>query len=147
MDRIHSIGDAARASELSIKAIRHYEAIGLIPRPTRRTNGGSNGGHRVFTAAEIDRLKFIRRARMLDLGLDDVRRLLAIRDAGSCPGKEPAYADILDRHLGEIEGRIAHLRELAGQIREIRTGAPHYGGCTDEGCGCLRTRSREPAGV
>lgn len=134
----YSIGEASRASELSIKAIRHYEEIGLTPSPSRRTNGSGNGGHRIFTPAEIDRLKFIRRARMLDLGLDDIRRLLAVRDSGTCPGTEPEYDRILDRHLGEIEGRIAHLRELSEQIRELRSRDPHPNGCTGERCACLR---------
>lgn len=142
MDPVHySIGEAARASELSIKAIRHYEEIGLIPRPARRSNGLNGGGHRIFTATEVDRLRFIRRARLLDLGLDDIRRLLAIRDRGVCPGTEAEYARILDRHLGEIEERIAHLHELAGQIRQLRAYNPHPSGCTSKGCGCLRAGS------
>ena len=80
----YSIGAAARAAGLSAKTIRYYEEIGLIPKAPRRAAGAHTGGDRAYSEADIGRLRFIRHARQVDLGLEDIRELLKIADAG-CP--------------------------------------------------------------
>ena len=75
--RPYSIGEAAEATGLSVKAIRHYEEVGLIPRPRRHDGNARTGGNRLYTEQELARLRFVRQARHLDLGLDEIRRLLS----------------------------------------------------------------------
>jgi len=48
---IISIGDAAKASGLTVKTIRYYEEIGLIPKAGRTTGGVHTRGHRVYNEA------------------------------------------------------------------------------------------------
>lgn len=74
------IGDVARALGLNPKTIRYYEAIGLLPAPQR-----TEGGFRRYTPAEVERIDFIRRARALDLSLDEIREILGFRDEGEAP--------------------------------------------------------------
>jgi MerR family copper efflux transcriptional regulator len=65
-----NIGKAARASGISAKMIRHYEAIGLI------SAGRGVNQYRVYTQADVAELRFIRHARDLGFPLQDVKRLL-----------------------------------------------------------------------
>ena len=59
-----NIGEAAGASGVSAKMIRHYESIGLMPRPDRRDNG-----YRDYSPASVERLRFIANARDLGFAL------------------------------------------------------------------------------
>ena len=71
-----NIGDVAEASGLPAKTIRYYEDIGLLPQASRRA-----GGHRVYGAADLRRLTFIRRCRDFGFPIEQVRELVAL--AGS----------------------------------------------------------------
>ncbi len=73
-----NIGQAAQASGLSSKAIRHYEDLGLVV-PMR----DQNNDYRVYSGSDIDRLCFLQRARAAGLGLDECSELLGLYvDAG-----------------------------------------------------------------
>ncbi len=71
------IGKAAQLSGTTIKAIRHYEAIGLMPAPARR------GGYRVYTEQSVERLMFIKCAQQLEIGL-----AIFARDASVIKGEQ-----------------------------------------------------------
>lgn len=146
-----SIGKAAEASGLTAKTIRYYEEIGLIPRARRSNSTARTGGNRKFREADIDRLRFIRHARMLDLRLDDIADLLALTQHG-CPGSQPEYRQTLERHLQTIEEQVQHLLGLRAAIRQLlaRKGANCGDGDVRTGCGCmgkaeLRTAPAESA--
>lgn len=113
-----TIGEAAKASGLSVKAIRYYEEIGLMPRATRRNGAARTGGHRLYARSDVRRLRFIRHGRLLGLSLDEVGELLEAAHGG-CPGVQPAYRDKLARHLTEIDERIEQLLALKASIKEI----------------------------
>lgn len=118
-----SIGEAAKASGLSVKAIRYYEEIGLIPRATRRNGAARTGGHRLYARSDVRRLRFIRHGRLLGLSLDEVGKLLEVAN-GDCPGVQPAYRNKLASHLIEIDERIEQLLGLKASIEEILRSKP-----------------------
>lgn len=107
-----NIGTAAKASGLSAKMIRYYEDIGLIAAPARTT-----AGYRVYDAADVHRLRFIRRARDLGFSVDRMAELLALwadRNRTSADVKRVALA-----HVAELEQRMTHLAEMAATLRHL----------------------------
>lgn len=137
--RALSIGDAAKASGLTVKTIRYYEEIGLIPRAPRSNHTARTGGNRTYTPEDIERLRFVRNARVLGLGLEDVRDLLAAAGAG-CPGRQPVYRERLQRHLRAIDERIEHLLALKAAVQTLVRRTPRqrqHDKRTGGACGCM----------
>jgi len=138
------IGGAAKASELSVKTIRYYEEIGLVPKPGR-TNGSSHTvGRRVYTAADIGRLRLIHHARLLGLGLADIRQILAVADRRGCVSGQPEYRQILQRHLDAIDQRVRHLMGLRAAMEDLLSPARDRAAqkCASDECGCMRPANR-----
>ncbi|MEM9975923.1 MAG: Cu(I)-responsive transcriptional regulator [Pseudomonadota bacterium] len=109
-----NISDAARKAGLPAKTIRYYEEIGLV-RPGRSANG-----YRAFSHTDLHKLNFLGRARALDFGIEDCRKLLALWE-----NTDRASADVrrlATEHLTRIDDKIAQLeamREtLGGLIRD-----------------------------
>ncbi len=113
-----SIGELAARTGLSVPAIRHYEAIGLIA-PLRNA-----GGHRRYARADIRRLSFVRIAQGLGFPLARLAEVLAGLPQGRPPGRED-WARISTGFRAEIDERIARLEALRDKLD----------GCI--GCGCL----------
>ncbi|MFV3126037.1 Cu(I)-responsive transcriptional regulator [Niveispirillum sp. KHB5.9] len=108
-----NIGEAAAATGVSAKMIRHYESIGLI-KPAVRTDAG----YRVYQDGDIHTLRFIRHARDLGFSLDDLDALLRLwadRGRSSCEVKKLAlsHIDTLDRKIAELQAMRATLTDLA----------------------------------
>lgn len=141
------IGKAADASELSVKTIRYYEEIGLIPKAKRSNGGAHTGGHRVYSEADVGRLCFIHHARLFGLALADIRELLALADSKGCPSRQPEYRKIFGRHLREIDERIRHLMGLRtaieGLISPVRQPAGRK--CAWGTCGCMQSAEAAPS--
>jgi len=133
-----SIGEAAEAIGLSVKAIRHYEEVGLIPRPRRHDGNARTGGNRLYTEQDLSRLRFVRQARHLDLGLDEIRRLLEIAEE-TCPSRHPDYRRILTGHLETVTRRIGQLSDLQARLAALlsKDGSRRVQRCSGDGCGCL----------
>lgn len=107
-----NIGAAARASGVSAKMIRYYEAIGLLPAAGRRANG-----YRVYSQAEVHELGFIRRARSLGFAVPQIAALLALwRDKGRASGEVKAIAEA---HVAELEAKAAELQAMAATLRHL----------------------------
>lgn len=99
----HNIGQAAESSGVSAKMIRHYERIGLMPTAAR-----TFANYRLYSAADLHRLHFIRRARSLGFSLEQIRALLALWD-------DPHRASSEVKRLAR-----AHAAELGEKIRELQ---------------------------
>jgi MerR family mercuric resistance operon transcriptional regulator len=99
------IGRLAALTGTAPDTIRYYEKIGLLPGAPR-----SGGRQRVFGDADVQRLRFIRRARELGFGLEAIASLLAL----AAPGRRScgAVRAIAARRLDEVRARLAALRRL-----------------------------------
>jgi len=107
-----AIGKLATVAATKVQTIRYYEEIGLIS-PFRRTEGG----HRLYDASDVRRLKFIRHARELGFGIDEIRELLKLSDA---PNTSCSVADrIASSHLKQVELRIKKLHALRRELKRM----------------------------
>jgi DNA-binding transcriptional MerR regulator len=104
-----TVGQLAARAEVRADTIRYYERAGLLPEPSR-----TDGDHRRYGAADVDRLLFIRGAQRLGLRLSEIRQLLLVRETGDCPCG-PAET-LLREHIGEIDREIARLTALRAEL-------------------------------
>lgn len=107
------IGELARHTGTPVETIRYYEREGLLAAPAR-----SDANYRLYGPEHLERLQFIRHCRSLDMTLEEIRKLLALRDAPaeSCG----AVNELLDRHIGHVAARIAELHALQEQLAALR---------------------------
>jgi MerR family copper efflux transcriptional regulator len=99
------IGEAAEASGVSAKMIRHYEAHGLTPRA-----GRTQSGYRMYDAGDVHVLRFIRRARDLGFSIAEIKTLLALWN-----NRRRASGDVkrlATKHIAELDGKIAGLQAM-----------------------------------
>lgn len=107
-----NIGQAADASGVSAKMIRHYESIGLVDAPPR-----TEGGYRRYDERAVHTLRFVRRARNLGFSLDEIRGLLSLWH-----DRRRASADVKAmtlRHVADLEKRIAELAAMRDTLRAL----------------------------
>ena len=93
------IGDLATASATPVDTIRYYEREGLLPAPAR-----TSANYRAYDDSHLERLRFIRHCRHLDMSLDEVRQLLRVRDDPQADCH--AANHVLDEHIGHVSRRI-----------------------------------------
>ena len=108
-----NIGDAASASGVSAKMIRHYESIGLIAAPRRTLSG-----YRTYTENDLHVLRFVRQARNLGFSVKQISRLLGLwhnQRRSSSQVKALAMEQIhhLDEKIAEMQTMKAALEHLA----------------------------------
>lgn len=113
------IGELARRTNTKVETIRFYEREGLLPAPER-----TSGNYRSYGEAHLKRLSFIRRARALGFGIDQV---VALLDLADCRDMSCEAVDALaEEHVAAIDSKIADLealrRELADLIGQCRKG-------------------------
>ena len=107
-----NISQAAAASGVSAKMIRHYEAIGLVPK-SRRT--GAN--YRTYGEADVHMLRFVRSARELGFSMHEIGELLDLwRDRRRPSRKVKA---LVTAHVRELERRIADLQAMKTTLEQL----------------------------
>lgn len=107
-----NIGDAAKASGVSAKMIRHYESIGLLA-AARRTESG----YRVYGQDDVHVLRFVHRARALGFSLDQIGTLLSLwQDKGRASADVRALAR---RHIGELDRKIAEMQAMRRTLESL----------------------------
>jgi DNA-binding transcriptional MerR regulator len=105
------IGQVARGAGVGTKAIRFYEARGVIPPPARGENG-----YRLYPPETIEVLRFVKQAQGLGLTLDEIREIVAIRHGGRAPCAH--VHDLLERKAVELDRKLEDLLLLRRRLRE-----------------------------
>lgn len=107
------IGDLARRVGVSAKAIRHYESLGLLGEPRR-----SDAGYRLYSEAEVARLRFVLGAKALGLALAEIRDIVGVWDGGEAPCGQ--VSRLLDEKLAALDVRIDELMRFREDLRAYK---------------------------
>lgn len=110
---LRRIGDVAASTGLSLRTLWHYDDIGLVT-PSHR----SEGGYRLYTDHDVERLILIRRMKPLGYTLEDMRRVLDLFDADDT--KPADWAPVLSSALArrdDLCGRVAMAEEFLALLR------------------------------
>ncbi|HEX4330363.1 MAG TPA: Cu(I)-responsive transcriptional regulator [Burkholderiales bacterium] len=107
-----NIGEAAAATGVSAKMIRHYEAVGLIPAPAR-----SLSGYRNYAEKEVHTLRFIRHARKLGFSMAQIGELLGLwRNQRRSSAK---VKDLAQAHIAELEVKIREMTAMKATLAHL----------------------------
>ena len=102
--RTLTIGEVAKAAGMTSPTIRYYEQIGLIPLSHR-----SESGYRLYSQEDVQRLRFIQRAKMLSLSLGEIREIVGYAIDGRCSAVQNELLRLLRKKLTETQRQITEL--------------------------------------
>ena len=127
-----TISRLAQSSGVGIDTVRYYERNGLLPEPPR-----SASGYRAYRDEDVQRLRFIRRAKQLGFSLEEIRGLLQLsqQNEQGVPGVHATAA----ARLAELNARIAELERVRDGLRQLVQACPGHG--TPHECPILRALS------
>jgi DNA-binding transcriptional MerR regulator len=114
-DGLMTVGELSRRTGLSVKAIRRYEALGLI-----YSAGRSDGNYRLFDDSALWCAEVIETLRSFGLTIKEIDRLARAYLSGPGESMGPLLAAALDAAERRTEDRIAELAAVRGRIRRYR---------------------------
>lgn len=108
-----TIGEAAQVVGVSTKAIRLWEAKGLLPGIER-----TPGGYRLFRENDLTVMRFIHQAQMLGITLGQIKHILSMQQAGTAPCE--CVAHLLDERIAAIDRTLNDLTQLRHTLLAAR---------------------------
>jgi MerR family transcriptional regulator, mercuric resistance operon regulatory protein len=119
------ISKFSEETEVPVETIRYYEKRGLLPYTSK-----SQGGYRLYTEEDIERLRFIKRMQQLGFSLKDIKELLAFKKVGSdeC-GKIQRQIQLKVREIEEKLSELKQAKKTLAQMTEICKANTRKGEC------------------
>jgi len=105
------IGDVAKSTGVKIETIRYYEREGILQPPQRGQNG-----YRLYTAAHIERLMFVKRCRALGFSLQETKVLLSLADSKTRTCRQ--ISTIAETKLRDVRAKIADLKRMESVLKD-----------------------------
>ncbi len=123
------IGELAQVAQCTVETVRYYEKAGLLPETARTA-----GNFRVYGPDHVERLRFIRNCRALDMSHEEIHTLLGLvdRPAEGCG----AINTVFDEHIAHVNERIEELSHLKRQLQALRERCQSEQSA--DGCGILQ---------
>jgi MerR family transcriptional regulator, copper efflux regulator len=125
------VGAVAKAAGVGVQTLHYYERLGLLPKPER-----SATNYRLYSPETIRRVRFIKKAQMVGLTLEETRQILDLKDHGRAPCAK--VAELGEKHFADIDARLAQLRAyrraLGRALGEWRRENTTERTCTGEFC-------------
>lgn len=107
-----NIGEAAAASGVNPKSIRHYESIGIIPKVSR-----SDAGYRIYKESDVHILSFVKKARGLGFSMKEIKKLVSLwRNKTRASGEVKSLAL---SHVKKLEEKITELQSMVDTIKHL----------------------------
>ena len=107
-----NIGQAAQASGISAKMIRHYEAVGLVPAAAR-----TEAGYRQYGAADVHTLRFIRHARDLGFSIAEIAELVGLWHDRKRPSRQ--VKALAQAHIEDLERKAQELLAMKATLEHL----------------------------
>ncbi|NUZ08425.1 Cu(I)-responsive transcriptional regulator [Piscinibacter koreensis] len=107
-----NIGEAAKASGVSAKMIRHYESVGLFPEAQR-----TDSGYRQYTDKEVSTLRFIRQSRDLGFSIVQIRELLGLWQDRRRPSRQ--VKALAQAHIQELDAKLQELHAMRATLEHL----------------------------
>ena len=107
-----NIGEAARASGVSSKMVRHYESLGLLGAVAR-----TDSGYRQYSAADVHTLRFIKRARDLGFSMAEIAELVGLWHNQA--RASASVKQIAQDHVDELEKRIQAMQAMRRTLQNL----------------------------
>lgn len=122
---MHQIGEVAETVGLSLRTIRHWDDVGLVP-----PSGRSAGGFRLYTDGDIEQLRLVKNMKPLGFSLEEMRSMLDVLDrlgAERVPTKERTqlldrlrgFADVADDSCARLREQLVAAEDLASTLRKL----------------------------
>ncbi|MGB3681487.1 MAG: MerR family transcriptional regulator [Rubrobacteraceae bacterium] len=112
-EKLHTIGEVARITGVSVKTIRYYADIGLLP-PAEV----SESRYRLYTAEEIWRLGLIRTLRHLNFSIEEIRKIIS----GGL-----SVSEAVALQLDALDTQVRHLERVQSILRQAEKNADDPG--------------------
>src|SRR6185369_7395169 len=106
-----SSGQLADLAGVSRDTLRHYERKGVLPRPLRGQNG-----YRQYAPEALQRVQLVRRALSVGFTLDELARVLKVRDAGGAPCDQ--VRNIAAQKLADVQKQLRELTQLRDDLQQ-----------------------------
>ncbi|HEU5245649.1 MAG TPA: heavy metal-responsive transcriptional regulator [Candidatus Udaeobacter sp.] len=130
-DDLLKVGAVAKAAGVGVQTLHYYERLGLLPKPQRST-----ANYRLYSTDAIRRVKFIKKAQVIGLTLEETKQILDLKERGRAPCRQ--VAELGEKHLREIDTRLAELRKyrraLADALSDWREENTTERACAGEFC-------------
>ena len=107
-----NIGQAARASGVSAKMIRHYEEVGLIPAASR-----TDAGYRQYADADVHTLRFVRHARDLGFSIAEIGELVGLWHDRQRPSRQ--VKALAQAHIQELRRKAQELLAMTATLEHL----------------------------
>jgi MerR family mercuric resistance operon transcriptional regulator len=134
-----TIGELARTAGVGVETVRYYQRRALLPTPSR-----ANGGWRTYGAAEVVRLRFIRRAQELGFSLDEIAELLLLADTSDRRLTKAGARRIAQARLAQVRARRDDLDRIARVLAHLIHECEQSGG--RPACPIIESIAAQPAG-
>ena len=107
-----NIGKASKLSELTLKAVRYYDNIGLV-KPQKNTFSG----YREYNEEDVLKLKFVGKARKLNFSIEECRKLLSLYENKSRPSKDVKKLTL--EKISQIDEKLDQLKNLKDELSHL----------------------------
>lgn len=130
--------DICRITELNSSTIRYYDGQGLLGEVQRSSNN-----YRVFDEKDVDKLLFIKKARNLKFDLEEIKKILTLKDNGIPPCDYVSKS--IEEKISFIESEIINLKDEKNQLEKHLIEAKKVIGC--KGAVCHYIEGNEETGL
>ncbi|MGP1716444.1 MAG: Cu(I)-responsive transcriptional regulator [Methylophilus sp.] len=109
---LFNIGQAAKASGISTKMIRHYESVALLPAASR-----TFAGYRQYSEKDIHTLRFIRHSRDLGFSIKQIEELLSLWQDPNRPSSK--VKELANAHVEALNQKIQSLMSIKSELQKL----------------------------